>query len=158
MTPRQFPMFPKGNMAIDWVETQALAAYVWSLSQPERDGFVRRQAEFLELARAGRVDEAIELFREARQRYPDALLLPENGLNRLGYEFLQERGQPRLALQIFQLNVEMHPEAWNPWDSLAEAYAVLGDKEKAIDYYEKSLELNPANQNAVEKLAELRGG
>jgi Tfp pilus assembly protein PilF len=33
-----------------------------------------------------------------------------------------------------------------------------GDSDLAIENYEKSLELNPNNQNAVEMLKQLRGG
>ena len=57
---------------------------------------------------------------------------------------------------MFELNVESYPKSWNPWDSLAEALMNRGDKEKAIAYYEKSLALNPKNQNAVAMLEKLR--
>ena len=40
--------------------------------------------------------------------------------------------------------------------SLDEAYLVRGETEFAIRNYEKSLELNTNNTNAVEKLEELR--
>ena len=43
-------------------------------------------------------------------------------------------------------------------DSLAEAYLVSGDKKVAISNYKASLELNPANSNAAEKLKELGRG
>jgi cytochrome c-type biogenesis protein CcmH/NrfG len=49
-----------------------------------------------------------------------------------------------------------YPESFNVYDSLAEAYMVNGDKALAITNYEKSLELNPDNQNAVEQLETLR--
>ena len=43
----------------------------------------------------------------------------------------------------------------SPYDSLGEAYMENGDKELAIQNYKKSIELNPANQNAVEMLKRL---
>ena len=57
---------------------------------------------------------------------------------------------------IFKLNVEAFPEAFNPHDSLGEAYMVAGQKELAIASYERSLEWNPDNTNAVAALARLR--
>jgi hypothetical protein len=42
-----------------------------------------------------------------------------------------------------------------PVDSLAEAYAAKGEKALAIKNYAKSLELDPDNTNAVEKLNQL---
>jgi tetratricopeptide (TPR) repeat protein len=54
------------------------------------------------------------------------------------------------------MNVELFPKSWNVYDSLAEAYAVKGEKGLAIQYYERSLELNPDNQNAKDQLKNLR--
>jgi len=59
------------------------------------------------------------------------------------------------AIEIFKLNVEMFPQGFNTYDSLGEAYMVNGDKQLAIQNYKKSLELNPKNTNAVEKLKKL---
>jgi cytochrome c-type biogenesis protein CcmH/NrfG len=42
------------------------------------------------------------------------------------------------------------------YDSLGEAYMKNGDKELAIENYEKSLKLDPGNANAVEMLKRLR--
>lgn len=153
VTPRPFEMHPRGGMNVDREQMKALAAYVWTVSHPETHGFVAEQARFLELARDGRADEAGAVFREARQRDGEPLLLPENGLNRLGYEILET--DPRAAITLFELNVETHPESWNVYDSLGEAYMAAGDREAAIQNYRRSLELNPENQNAVEKLGEL---
>ncbi|MBE0634644.1 tetratricopeptide repeat protein [Candidatus Bipolaricaulota bacterium] len=48
-------------------------------------------------------------------------------------------------------------QARNTHDSLAEAYAVVGEKDLAITHYNKSLELNPDNDNATTELAKLAG-
>lgn len=79
----------------------------------------------------------------------------ENALNEFGYEIL---GNDDIegAIAVFALNTEAFPESGNVWDSLAEAYMESGNKESAIKYYEKSLELNPDNQNARDMLVELK--
>ena len=59
------------------------------------------------------------------------------------------------AIEIFKLSVEVYPQSYNTWDSLAEAYMKHGDKELAIQNYRKSLELNSENTNAIEKLKQL---
>jgi tetratricopeptide (TPR) repeat protein len=68
-------------------------------------------------------------------------------LNTYGYQLM---GQNRLdeALKIFKLNIDRHPDAWNTYDSYAEAWANKGDKEKAKEYYEKAYEMAPAGQKA----------
>ena len=75
-------------------------------------------------------------------------------LNRFGYELL---GQKRLpdALAVFSFTVEQFPNSWNAYDSLAEAQAALGKNAEAIKNYGKSLELNPANKNALEQIQKM---
>lgn len=102
------------------------------------------------------VDAAITQYRIIRRDTPDAYQFDENQLNSIGYELLSTQ-QVSSALKIFELNVEMYPEAWNPWDSLGEAHMTAGNKERAIQCYEKSLALNPKNENAQKMLAKLRG-
>ena len=71
--------------------------------------------------------------------------------NTLGYTLLGE-GKLDAAVGILRLNTEFFPGSANAYDSLAESYLKRGDKELAIIHYEKSLQLNPENLNALEKL------
>jgi len=61
------------------------------------------------------------------------------------------------ALKIFLVLAELWPESYISWDSLGKAYMRLGQKAKAIESFEKSLKLNPENQNAIQHLAQLKG-
>ena len=79
----------------------------------------------------------------------------EQALNQLGYTLLYS-GHEKEALTVFQRNVQEFPQSANVYDSLGEAYAKVGQKELAIANYEKSLGLDPKNQNAVEQLKRLR--
>jgi tetratricopeptide (TPR) repeat protein len=78
-------------------------------------------------------------------------------VNALGYEVLRAERVER-ALEIFELNTRVFPEAFNTWDSLGEAHMMLGNDEDAIRAYERSLELNPENANATAMIARIRGG
>ena len=49
-----------------------------------------------------------------------------------------------------------YPKFWNAYDSLGEAYLKAGQKELAIQNYQKSVELNPQNQSGVDALKKLR--
>ncbi len=60
------------------------------------------------------------------------------------------------AFAAYKLNVEEYPDAFNPYDSLGEAYAEAGQLDLAIENYEKSVELNPENTNGVAVLERLR--
>jgi tetratricopeptide (TPR) repeat protein len=78
----------------------------------------------------------------------------ENELNALGYNFLNAKKIDQ-AIAVFKFNVQMYPNAWNPYDSLAEAYATAGNKKLAIENYRKSVKLNPKNDNGKQMLAKL---
>jgi tetratricopeptide (TPR) repeat protein len=69
-------------------------------------------------------------------------------LNTLGYQLLAAR-KLKEAIEIFKLNVEAHPQAANPYDSLGEAYLVAGERELALQNYRKAVALNPQNTNAA---------
>jgi glyoxylase-like metal-dependent hydrolase (beta-lactamase superfamily II) len=80
---------------------------------------------------------------KAREKY----FYSDAELNGLGYFLLQQLKNTEGAFQIFKLNAELHPNSWNAFDSLAETYYLKGEKQKALELYRKSLELNPANEN-----------
>ncbi|MEQ9404039.1 MAG: tetratricopeptide repeat protein [Cyclobacteriaceae bacterium] len=75
-------------------------------------------------------------------------------VNLFGYRMLSQN-RTDVAIALFELNTESYPESFNTWDSLAEAYMISGDKQKAKAHYQKSLKLNPQNQNAKDKIKEL---
>lgn len=97
---------------------------------------------------------AISQYRELKANQANAYDFSEPALNQLGYRLLAMK-KVKEAIEVFKLNVEVYPQSSNVYDSLAEAYMRNGDKELAIKNYEKSLELNPQNQNAVEMLKKL---
>jgi CubicO group peptidase (beta-lactamase class C family) len=78
-----------------------------------------------------------------------------NTLNNFGYDLLQAK-KLQNAIRVFQLNVAEFPEDANVYDSLGEAYMDAGKRDLAIQNYERSLKLNPKNDNAVAKLKQLR--
>jgi tetratricopeptide (TPR) repeat protein len=79
----------------------------------------------------------------------------EARVNGTGYRFLIA-GKSERAVDVFALNTRVFPDAFNTWDSLGEAQMSLGEHEDAIRSYEKSLELNPRNDNAATMIAKMR--
>ena len=100
------------------------------------------------------VQAAIKQYRELKATQKDAYDFSEQQLNGLGYQLMQ-RKRMKDAIEIFKLNVEMFPQAFNAYDSLGDAYRENGDKNLAIQSYKKSLELNPNFAPTVEKLKKL---
>jgi len=79
---------------------------------------------------------------------------PEPRINSLGYRLLSDKRIPE-AIVIFEVNARTHPNSWNAYDSLGEAYANARDKQRALDSYRKSVELNPENTNAKRTIEQI---
>ncbi|MEW6213420.1 MAG: tetratricopeptide repeat protein, partial [Acidobacteriota bacterium] len=101
------------------------------------------------------IELAARRLKQFRDDAANAYANTEAQVNALGYRLMNAN---RLddAIEIFKLNVEAFPRAWNVYDSLGEAYMKKGNRELAIKNYEKSLELNPQNGGAMEALRRLR--
>ena len=99
------------------------------------------------------VDAGAARYAELRERYlPRAM--SEDVVNDIGYDLLG-RGHLAEGVALLRLNAEAYPESWNAHDSLGEAYARAGERDLAIRSYRRSLQLNPANENARTRLREL---
>jgi len=106
---------------------------------------------FAKAAREKGAETALAEFRTALQEGQ----ISEDTINGTGYQALAAK-KTEDAIRIFQLNVELHSDSSNAYDSLGEAYMANGEKELAIKNYEKSLALNAKNNNAVEMLKKLK--
>ena len=93
-------------------------------------------------------DSAEKLINTALLKCVDSDLLGEWSINAMGYYFLQQKNKS-LAIAVLKFNALQYPHSSNVYDSLGEAYFIDGQKDLARQYYLKSLELNPANQNAL---------
>ncbi len=80
----------------------------------------------------------------------------EDQLNTLGYKLLSDK-KIKEAIANLELNAAAYPESANVYDSLGEAYLADEHKDKAIENYEKSLQLNPKNENAAEMIKKIKG-
>jgi tetratricopeptide (TPR) repeat protein len=69
---------------------------------------------------------------------------------------LLRSGHSQEAIEIFKMNVRLAPQSANALYSLGEGYAVAGQKDLAVQNYEKSLQLDPKNQSARLALAKLK--
>lgn len=137
------------------------AGHLVPLEQPEAftsevQTFLMEALFFQTLAEEGVPAVAAE-FARFRQAHPDGAPFTEQRLNLEAYRRLQS-GRVDEAIELFKLNVQAYPGSWNAYDSLAEGYMTRGDAALAIANYEKSLELNPDNTGARQRIEELRRG
>jgi len=100
------------------------------------------------------VQAAIAQYKDLKANKFDEYNFKESQLNAIGYTLLQA-GKTKDAIEILKLNVESFPSSSNVYDSMGEACMIDGNKELAIENYNKSLELDPGNKNAEEMLKKL---
>ena len=111
------------------------------------------RAAFAAALNRGGFDKALATYQEFKSRDP-SFEIAEPELNRWGYQRLAV-GDTSMAVGVLKLAADLHPESWNAFDSLGEAYAANGDKALAIAAYRQSIVLNPKNANGAEQLKAL---
>ena len=100
------------------------------------------------------IDQATKQYHVIKAATPAIYNFDEEELNALGYQLIQAHKLSQ-AIRIFQLNIETYPHSGNTWDSLAEAYMDDGNRALAMANYQRSLQINPGNANAVKMLQKL---
>jgi tetratricopeptide (TPR) repeat protein len=100
-----------------------------SIKMQETFNNLRTKAGLLELK--GDTKTAAEL------RDRSMKIATEADINGYGYQLLGA-GKTDEAIAIFRKNVKDHPQSWNVYDSLGEAYDRKGDKKLAAENYRKA--------------------
>ena len=111
--------------------------------------------DFNDLAFNQSYQDLIALYKRTIAEHPK-LELQEGMLNTLGLRLSFNSKQIEQGVNVFLLALHIYPESANLYDSLAEGYFYNKDFKNAIFNYKKSLELNPENQNAIDRLKQLR--
>ena len=93
---------------------------------------------------------ALEQYRRIRKEEAASYDFTEEALIDFAYQLLaQKRAED--AIQILKLEAENYPKYWNAYDSLGDAYKAAGQNGLAIANYKRALELNPADDKAMEQ-------
>ena len=97
---------------------------------------------------------ASEIYAEAKKEDPD-LKIDNDEINSWGHQLMQQNHLPE-AIEIFKLNISLHPDSSDIHVSLGDAYEKSGQKDLAISNYKKALEIDPENKDAAEHLKTLQ--
>ncbi len=100
------------------------------------------------------IDKAVATFNDLKT---DSInyYLSEKEMNWLGYDLLHRAKQQQYALETFKINTFLFPKSFNVYDSYAEALNANGKREEAIIMYQKSIAMNPKNEEGKEKLKQI---
>jgi tetratricopeptide (TPR) repeat protein len=122
----------------------------------DRQRTIPASEELIRVIERSGVEKAVERYHNMKKQFRTIYRynVSEQEINSLGYMLLRD-DKIAEAIAIFKLNVSEHPKSWNVYDSLGEAYMNKGEKELAIENYQKSIELNPNNENGKNMLKKL---
>ena len=143
-----------GLLVEDYLVQNIAREYEWNYVSPRRVHPEALTTLFLLTQQKG-VAAAIEKFGEYKRTGSDLSVEGENTLIFLAYSLVFEQ-KLEDAIKVMKYAVEEYPKYWNSYDTLGEIYLHLGDKVHAIENYEKSVELNPDNQNGKAMLKKLK--
>jgi tetratricopeptide (TPR) repeat protein len=76
------------------------------------------------------------------------------GLNRMAYD-LAGIGKVDAGLAILQVALELYPNVANLYDSVGEFYLKKDQKDKAIEFYNKALQVDPKLESAKQMLEKI---
>ncbi|MEP6613701.1 MAG: alpha/beta hydrolase-fold protein, partial [Mucilaginibacter sp.] len=94
-------------------------------------------------------------FKMLSERFGYTVVPPESLVNSLAY-YCWGNNKPKEAFSLFKRNIDNHPQSGNAFDSMGDFYAGTGEKQKAIEAYSKSLNLQET-ADTRRKLNELIG-
>ncbi len=95
----------------------------------------------------GSISELENHYRKLSERFGYKILIPEETLNQIGYQFLRAK-QFSEAVRIFKKNAENYPNSANVYDSLAEAFERDGQLTQAQENYKKASQMAEAQGNS----------
>ena len=144
--------------AFDFVEKQAnheeMGTQLVSVEQKKPLPKMFSFQDFNNLASKQHYKELLTLYETVITLYP-SFVISEGDLNTVGLQLVFNPNKSQQGIDVFLLATQLFPNSANLFDSLAEGYLYIGEEEKAIDNFKKSLALNPQNQNAINRLEQL---
>ncbi len=111
--------------------------------------------DFNDIASNRHYENLQQLYDSAKLAHP-TFIIPEAHLNTLGLQLVFKPNSSEQGIAVLVLASRLYPTSANIFDSLAEAYLFVGDLENAQTNFEKSLTLNPNNENAIARLKQLK--
>lgn len=141
-----------GFLIIDYLARRIAEEYEWENRLPLGRFDSAAVIELYVVAKNLGVGDAVNRYWKLKEISPKHRL-GEDTLLILGYALAENLNDAALVMKLL---VEEFPKYWNAYDSLADIYALSGEKQKAIENYEKSIKINPENQHGINQLKKLK--
>ncbi len=74
--------------------------------------------------------------------------------NDIGFQLLRAKKMD-MAYKVFKLNETSYPDSWSVYHGLGQTCLMMGQKNQALEYYRKSMKLNPDNLDGARAITQL---
>lgn len=128
------------GMIVDWYTTTLIKTPGKAPVAPQSARVPKTPSILALIDEPGGAPKAAEKLQEARKSNPGAQLFPEDIVNVLGYEHMQN-GDTKGAIEILKLNMTAYPQSANMYDSLSDACLADGQRDLAREYAQKALDM-----------------
>ena len=85
---------------------------------------------------------------------PTQSAFADEHFNDVGFRLLKARKMD-IAYKVFKLNESTYPDSWSVYHGLGQTYQMMGQKSQALEYYRKSIKLNPDNLDGARAISQL---
>lgn len=104
------------------------------------------------------VDAALQRYRELRERYYGGFAYDFSDRPLVSLAEALATGNADGARRVLEMSLELNPRSANTLFGLARLHDAASERDKAIEYYRRGLEIQPDNAQAQRRLRELTGG
>jgi predicted alpha/beta superfamily hydrolase len=160
----------KVDLLVQQLKQYAPKSFEWNFKQyPDENHFSVTYKSMFDALKFMYTNWFIDFYDTTRMSYRDIELHFDKLSKEYGYtikpaeDFVNSCGYMQLhlnnidgAIDIFKQNIKNYPNSFNVYDSMGEAYMIKGEKQMAIKNYEKSILLNPNNDNGKKMLEKLK--
>jgi dienelactone hydrolase len=113
------------------------------------------EEEFMKILREQGLNAAKVIQQETKSKDPDYDIYDPITVVDFGRELVDQK-KTKDAIEILKFNSEVYPDVWETYELMGTIYMNEGNKDLAIENFEKVLEYDPQNQNAAETLKKLK--
>lgn len=112
------------------------------------------EGEFVAVLEQEGADTARVIFEAARKRDPGVQIFSQGAVARAGYAAINDE-RYEFARAVFEMYAAAYPESGNAWHGLGEASMFLGERGRAVECFQRSIELIPENTIARQYIEDL---
>ncbi len=132
----------------------AILLFVAPLMAAETERMADDERAPREILVAEGYEKALPVYRKLFEQSHDDPAISERWLNGQGLGMAAgELYEP--AIGLLRIATVLYPDSANTWDSVGYVYRQMGQLDRALQWYRKSLEVDPEFPSAVEAVAEL---